>query len=342
MANLENRIRRLKGLSPFKIKEYVMETNGCFSNHGEESILIYPPVEKNAVATENETPRTTMLAEVSAEDIAAVGEVAIEATNGGADYLSEDDDASKSSEDAKVDEGFPNNKDAIELSVAEVSMPLGDEVSSDFGSKCLNSSLGVIGNCIGSVDLKLEHSLVNIPNHTGHFGGKSVLAHQVLDGMSEPNLPISGIDIAGCSGDSMVGKNRIQNREHGDPFAHLEEGPVKEETGRTNVLASAVQAEGSKVPQTVANKLPQSWAKIVANGKGNAAPNDANPKSIFGSPRLNLRCDSKLEYIEPKNPGIIDIDEELIDDQLWDNCAVGYFLDANLAFGLVKATAMTL
>ncbi|KAL6957223.1 hypothetical protein U1Q18_040481 [Sarracenia purpurea var. burkii] len=211
MANLENRIRRLKGLSPIKIKEYAIEKNGCFANHGEESILKNPLVGKNAVATENQNPRKTMLGEVSAEDIAVVGEAAIEATNGGADDASEDNDASVSSEDAEV---VPNNKDPTELPVAEVSMPLGDEV---------------------------------------------------LDGMSEPNLPTSGIDIAGCSGDSMVGKNRIQNREHGDPLVHLDEGPVKKKPGITNVLAAAVQAEGSKVLQIVASKLPQSWAKVVAN-----------------------------------------------------------------------------
>ncbi|KAL6957353.1 hypothetical protein U1Q18_049282, partial [Sarracenia purpurea var. burkii] len=114
-------------------------------------------------------------------------------------------------------------------------------------------------------DRPLKHSLVGVPNHSGHFGGKSDPAHQVLDRMSDPYLPISGIDIAGCPGDSMVGKYRIQYGELGKPFTHLDEGPVKEKPVITSVLASA-EAEGSKVPQTVASKVPQSWAKIVANG----------------------------------------------------------------------------
>ncbi|KAL6984556.1 hypothetical protein U1Q18_017932, partial [Sarracenia purpurea var. burkii] len=286
------------------------------------------PVYDGVFLSSIEVPPTNggeaMLGEVSAEDIAAVGEAAIEATNGGADDASfkADDVASNDfvfecSEDAEVTQVIPNNKDATELLVAEVLMPLGDEVFSNFGSKYLDYSLGVIGNCIGSVDLKLKHSLVDVPNHSGHFGVKSDPAHQVLDRMSDPYLPISGIDIAGCPGDSMVGKYRIQYGELGKPFAHLDEDPVKEKPVITSVLASA-EAEGSKVPQTVASKVPQSWAKIVANGKGNAAS-----KASGSLPRLNLRSGTKLEFFEPSSPGFIVIDDDMIDEQPWGSCLVG-------------------
>ncbi|KAL6984541.1 hypothetical protein U1Q18_017918 [Sarracenia purpurea var. burkii] len=81
--------------------------------------------------------------------------------------------------------------------------------------------------------------------------------------------------------------------------------------------------------------VEKSWANIVA-----CDIHKTKHKAEF--PRLNFRSGSKLEFFEPSSPGIIDIDEEMIDEHSWDLCLVGYFLDANLAFGLVRATAMSL
>ncbi|KAL6997672.1 hypothetical protein U1Q18_007798 [Sarracenia purpurea var. burkii] len=81
---------------------------------------------------------------------------------------------------------------------------------------------------------------------------------------------------------------------------------------------------------------PKSWANIVAKDSFK-----------YGSSRLNNRCPSgsKLDFFPPKDPshpGVIDIEDDLIDEKLWKSYLVGYFLDASLAFGLVRATAMTL
>ncbi|KAL6955400.1 hypothetical protein U1Q18_040722 [Sarracenia purpurea var. burkii] len=88
-------------------------------------------------------------------------------------------------------------------------------------------------------------------------------------------------------------------------------------------------------PSIAQGVLNRSWAKVVTSSRG--------PNLDGGFPRLNQRSSSgKLDYFEPKEIGIIDIEESLVDDLSWENCLVGYFLDSNLSFGLVRATAMSL
>ncbi|KAL6971600.1 hypothetical protein U1Q18_031280, partial [Sarracenia purpurea var. burkii] len=93
---------------------------------------------------------------------------------------------------------------------------------------------------------------------------------------------------------------------------------------------------GCKLEEHKASVQPigaSSWASIVAS-KG-------DPKQL--SPRLNHRSPvGKLEYVEPKELGIIDIDENLVDEEFWENSLVGYFFNAQLPFGLIRATAMNL
>ncbi|KAL6987194.1 hypothetical protein U1Q18_012945, partial [Sarracenia purpurea var. burkii] len=80
--------------------------------------------------------------------------------------------------------------------------------------------------------------------------------------------------------------------------------------------------------------LTRTWAKVVGNF----------PKQYPGTPGLNQRSTSlvNLEYSAPDTPGVIDIGNDMLDDKSWGTCLIGYFLDKSLAFGLVRATAMTL
>ncbi|KAL6959346.1 hypothetical protein U1Q18_039494, partial [Sarracenia purpurea var. burkii] len=80
--------------------------------------------------------------------------------------------------------------------------------------------------------------------------------------------------------------------------------------------------------------LTRTWAKVIGNF----------PKQYPGTPGLNQRNTShtNLEYFAPDTPGVIDIRNDMFDDRSWGTCLVGYFLDKSLAFGLVRATVMTL
>ncbi|KAL6999558.1 hypothetical protein U1Q18_052363 [Sarracenia purpurea var. burkii] len=90
--------------------------------------------------------------------------------------------------------------------------------------------------------------------------------------------------------------------------------------------------EGFEAGQVVYKaRMPSSsktWANIVAtSGKKNdhkVFNESSKLKACF--PRFNIRSGSHLEYIASKIPGIIDIDDEMIDEQSWDTCLVGYFL----------------
>ncbi|KAL6965322.1 hypothetical protein U1Q18_036378, partial [Sarracenia purpurea var. burkii] len=89
----------------------------------------------------------------------------------------------------------------------------------------------------------------------------------------------------------------------------------------------------------VTNLTSKSWAHIAAS--------DSLTKEMTGVSRLNTRSpsNSRLEYlppIDPNFPDVVDIEVDQIDEQPWDSCLVGYFLDAALAFGLVRAAAMTM
>ncbi|KAL6992491.1 hypothetical protein U1Q18_010601, partial [Sarracenia purpurea var. burkii] len=53
----------------------------------------------------------------------------------------------------------------------------------------------------------------------------------------------------------------------------------------------------------------------------------------------------QLHLVEVTNPDhheIIEIKEDIVDETSWEDCLVGYFLDAHLPFGLVRATTKTL
>ncbi|KAL6973058.1 hypothetical protein U1Q18_052734 [Sarracenia purpurea var. burkii] len=91
--------------------------------------------------------------------------------------------------------------------------------------------------------------------------------------------------------------------------------------------SNSVQADASQAP---------SWASIVATD-GWSRPNP-------GAVRLNHRSGSgsNLEYLAPLAPGVIEIEDKLVDEQPWEACLVRYFLNEDFAFGRVRATAMSL
>ncbi|KAL6992587.1 hypothetical protein U1Q18_010697 [Sarracenia purpurea var. burkii] len=73
---------------------------------------------------------------------------------------------------------------------------------------------------------------------------------------------------------------------------------------------------------------------------------DIRPKSKNWAALLNPSSSAmKLEYIEAtdlEHPKIIEIEEDHVDEKSWGTSLIGYFLDDDQAFGLVRATASTL
>ncbi|KAL6967558.1 hypothetical protein U1Q18_033366 [Sarracenia purpurea var. burkii] len=73
---------------------------------------------------------------------------------------------------------------------------------------------------------------------------------------------------------------------------------------------------------------------------------DTRPKPKNWAARLNPSSSTmKLEYIEAidsEHPEIIEIEEDQVDEKSWETSLIGYFLDADQAFGLVRAIARTL
>ncbi|KAL6981182.1 hypothetical protein U1Q18_022811 [Sarracenia purpurea var. burkii] len=87
---------------------------------------------------------------------------------------------------------------------------------------------------------------------------------------------------------------------------------------------------------------------LMDRGKNPNAPQvfDPRPKPWNWAALLNPSTSPmQLEYIEPsdsEHPDIIEIEEDQVDKKSWETCLVGYFLDADQSFGLIRATARTL
>ncbi|KAL6955370.1 hypothetical protein U1Q18_040692 [Sarracenia purpurea var. burkii] len=105
----------------------------------------------------------------------------------------------------------------------------------------------------------------------------------------------------------------------------LENQPVSAETVICDKKSQPVLEHGNK---------DRSWANVVGQGRAS--------KQILEPLRLNQKSLSgnRLEFFAPKVPGVIDIEDDWIDEKRWGNCLVGNFLDANLGYGLVKTTGM--
>ncbi|KAL6997446.1 hypothetical protein U1Q18_007573 [Sarracenia purpurea var. burkii] len=114
------------------------------------------------------------------------------------------------------------------------------------------------------------------------------------------------------------------------------DGGCRPRTGEEKDCLDNAHKETNILPQrrsevNLGARQPHTWANVVAPLKP-------------GGSRLNHRSDSGsiLEYLAPMIPGIIDIEDNLVNEQPWQSCLVGYFLDADFAFGRVRATAMSL
>ncbi|KAL6955349.1 hypothetical protein U1Q18_041620, partial [Sarracenia purpurea var. burkii] len=92
----------------------------------------------------------------------------------------------------------------------------------------------------------------------------------------------------------------------------VESGEENVETHlRTQLQPGVIKGKGTSVHHALAHR-PRSWA------------------SVLNSARSCI----KLEYFDLSDNNIIDIDDDLVDDESWNNCAVGYFLGPDMAFGL--------
>ncbi|KAL6976879.1 hypothetical protein U1Q18_025664 [Sarracenia purpurea var. burkii] len=105
----------------------------------------------------------------------------------------------------------------------------------------------------------------------------------------------------------------------------------KHHKGTRGLNADSVQRDGNVVGSEDKVHMRHSWSHIVKGGDHglNSKPREA----------------SKLEFIAPKDPNlleVIEIEGNLTDDTFWSTCLLGYVLDASLDLGLVRAIARTL
>ncbi|KAL6976911.1 hypothetical protein U1Q18_025697 [Sarracenia purpurea var. burkii] len=121
---------------------------------------------------------------------------------------------------------------------------------------------------------------------------------------------------------------------------------------------SGVSRKSSKLIHCMLEKMPQRSfeAKIKANAsqvqdmtripqtRANVAATNGISRLYTGELRLYhwSVSGSRLEYFAPKDPGVINIEDNLINEQPWKTCLVGYFLEENFVFGRVGATTMSL
>ncbi|KAL6997438.1 hypothetical protein U1Q18_007564, partial [Sarracenia purpurea var. burkii] len=103
---------------------------------------------------------------------------------------------------------------------------------------------------------------------------------------------------------------------------------------------STHQLLGGRPPS--GNRGKRSWIDVV-NGRETYKSNAVESRS-WGSIMNNARSGMELKYISLSDncSGIIDIDGDMIDDEPWLFCAVGYFLRPDMAFGHVHATTRIL
>ncbi|KAL6997430.1 hypothetical protein U1Q18_007556, partial [Sarracenia purpurea var. burkii] len=196
---------------------------------------------------------------------------------------------------------------------AEASPELNQVISGTVSlDPCSESNLKCAEICVANEMWDSLAILAKKEIQIGEVGEGRHCAHQVIDKgpKSVPVVPHSGFYNADVS------SNLTEEMSN-----------VKVEGGNTRVVPEALEMkEGLGVAKT--------WAQIVT---------DRNGENKSGGSRLNQRSHSGiLDYIEPKDPGLIVIDDYMVEQQSWETCLVGYFLDANLPFGLVRATAMTL
>ncbi|KAL7002258.1 hypothetical protein U1Q18_003412 [Sarracenia purpurea var. burkii] len=222
MAALEARIQRMKLISPVMVDPR-LETHQASVRENvpmEEAEAIMAAVVYGDKVSEGDLRDCEE--QKLAGEIVVVGEAEVEASNSGADSENPvtDDDFSDDSESgsSEIDEddvvvsGDGSVKEILEFSEDVAVLPQGNKVTlSDNGS--LNIDPTVNGNCFVGVDCYKEAGLAPKTNLIGHYGGKNVDAHQVLDENAVPRTPTPG----------------------------------------------SVNADSVRV-------LPESWAKIVANG----------------------------------------------------------------------------
>ncbi|KAL6971623.1 hypothetical protein U1Q18_031304, partial [Sarracenia purpurea var. burkii] len=253
-----------------------------------------------------------------------------------------EDDVGSDLDDGSYSKDGPVNE-ARGIAEAGVSILVSEVRSSDFGF--LKSDFTKVDNagCPVSDALEVENVLTIKGNPTGQIRGNSKVAAQVLDESPEPNLkaaegPFDGVK-ATCL-DRAVNANihatkvlefmPLLNSEinlpsggaKSDPgavklgddlYTELLEGDGKEQDsdyGILNVHEGLIEGALRELnDRPHAEALPsRTWANVVGG--------------FHGVPRLNQRSTSsaKLEYFAPDGSGVIDIDNDMVDDQSWDSC----------------------
>ncbi|KAL6957207.1 hypothetical protein U1Q18_040465 [Sarracenia purpurea var. burkii] len=80
------------------------------------------------------------------------------------------------------------------------------------------------------------------------------------------------------------------------------------------------------------------WTEVVTGPKIGESSGDLDISPESSS--LANRCSSgQLNFVEiadPDNPEVIEIEEDAVDESSWEDCLVGYLLDATLPFGLMR------
>ncbi|KAL6973575.1 hypothetical protein U1Q18_027760, partial [Sarracenia purpurea var. burkii] len=141
--------------------------------------------------------------------------------------------------------------------------------------------------------------------------GSGQKAHIAETGDTHPNLRF---DISRGGGRSGLGNHRGRGGR-----LSTNNGIWRERTALNNT-SSTKEATAHQVFEKRAK--PRNWAGLL------------NPS----------RCVMDLTYIDPESEesDVIEIEDDQVDEEYWERCLVGYFLDANQAFRLVRATTRTL
>ncbi|KAL7002334.1 hypothetical protein U1Q18_003487 [Sarracenia purpurea var. burkii] len=222
-------------------------------------------------------------------------------SDAGLDSEISEDDVGSNLDDGSYSKDGPVNE-ARGIAEAGVSIPVSEVRSSDFGS--LKSDFTKVDNvgCPVSDALEVENVLTIKGNPTGQIRvNANIHATKVLEFMpllnSEVNLPSGGAK-------SDPGAVKLGD----DLYTELLEGDGKEQVSDYGILnvhegiTEGALRELNDRPH--AEALPsRTWANVVGG--------------FHGVPRLNQRSTSsaKLEYFAPDGSGVIDIDNDMVDDQ---------------------------
>ncbi|KAL6953341.1 hypothetical protein U1Q18_040888 [Sarracenia purpurea var. burkii] len=146
-----------------------------------------------------------------------------------------------------------------------------------------------------------ESNIVSLPNETHSVN------FSIVSGLVDDSAKVEfRIDAESHDAD---GAQEVFDKRSQQVSAATSRGVRKnlDEKGGGSIMPYAQSKRAAHAPSLFEPNHGLNWARAVTEG--------SKPKA--NAPRLNVRSGSKLEYIAPILPGIIDIEDDLIDDHTW-------------------------